>query len=514
MSTELGSASAQPKLQLETLLPDSCAMSWCKFAICVFSCALFLLLCYLPVSDPGTWQLVNQAQTYSCEARSELLPYSQGMRFASIGQPGKQFLLTLFQAGGPEYLGIGFAVSQMLVFCFWVLVFYRIFPSEWSLLAGCGAAMASFFELQGIHTQIFGQFFGAALVLVLLSARGDTQQWNWNSATRFQWAAVFVVMVLWTNFDATFILGLGGLFVFAFSRILEVSSWKLIFKDKEFRCRIWLFEFALLATLFTSQGIGLWKTLLWWPDNPILQSLKSPYPALLAGWTTGILAIAWAVWFVVSRKVKQLEFPTLILAMVASLLVILSHKLIFWFAVAISLSILELATRVPMQRSPSRETHTRPGAFKFTFTLLSALAIWMAFCFSPIGAIAMGGADRTQQEIIGQAMPYQAKEYLRSDPAILMHCPVYWSDWLQSETGQPTMLTNSLHLTPRFVGIDFHRIFEGDADWRKVADKYSITCLLIDKDKQSRLNRSLRRRPAEWKKAHEDSLCVIYRREL
>ena len=531
MTTELKPVAVEQKqeLQLENLLPGYCALTWSQFAICAFWSALFLIFCYFPVSEAKTWQSVNEAAFHNTVEKTVSLPLSQGVRSIAIGQSGKQFLAFLYQTGGAEYLSNGFAILQLVAFGLWTFVLYRIYPHSLSLVAAAGIAVGCFYQLNGLHTEIFGQICGAILILVLISAVGKERTLQWSKATRFHWLAVVLVMVLWTNLDGSFVLGLGGLAILAAAQLWKrrptsFSSIVHSFSHPEFHHRVWLFEIAFLATLLTPQGTSLWQSMLWWPDNPIITALGTATPAYLASWTALIIAIAWGIWTTFAVKSKHAPSTTLtLLAIGATAVTCLNHELVFWFAAVMAMAIIELVSKLNRDGDPaarqksvqrSSTVDSKPSSFKYVFTLLAGLVIWMAFCFSPFGSKMLGGSKRTPIQLVGSHLPTDGKLFLQQNETDFLHCPIYWSDWLSAGSNQPVMVNRGLHNTPAMANQDYQHIYQGVPDWRKIAEKYELTGLFVDKTNQRRLIRNLRRRPGQWQTVYEDSQCVIYQRQL
>lgn len=532
MSTEIKPVVPVQKLQLQNMLPESFALTWSQFAFSLFASSLFVIFCYLPVADSATWQAISEAEFHNVEQQTAVLPFAAGMRFIPIGQSGKQVAAFLFGAGGAQYVGLGFTILQFLAFGLWAYLLYRIKSSRWSLLAVAAIMLMCLVQLDGFHTGVFGQICGALLILSRLTKSADGIAARWSESSWLRSAAVFLIMAAWANLDASFVLGLGGLCLLVVSKFWETlqqtGQLSKTIACREFQKRVWILELGFLATLFTPQGIRLWESLFWWQNNPIVSSLRLGEPASLFSWTTLAIAIGWGIWVVNALRAKRCRLSTsmMLLATSSTILVCLSPQFVFWFVAAMAVVTLDLLpvkstaddkllTETENENSNgSSETSDSTGSIKFAFTLLTGLAIWLAFCFSPFGTKLLGGKERTEKQIVGRQLPIEGKQFLENNRVKLLHCPVYWSDWLSAGTAQPMMVNSGPHNTPNIVNFDYQEIFDGRSDWRALADKYALTGLLVDKANQQRLIRNLRRRPGQWQLVHEDSQCILYRRSL
>ncbi len=530
MSTEIKSVVSEQPLQLQNLLPEAFALTWHQFVFSVFALSLFVIFCYLPVADSATWQAINEAEFESVQQRVAVLPFSTGMRFTPIGQAGKQVPAYLFEQGGAQYVGLGFAILQFLAFGLWGYLLYRIKTNRWAMVAVAAIMLICLFQLDGFHTGVFGQICGALLILSRLtkSTAGVGTQWSGSGWGRS--AAIVLIMAAWANLDASFVLGLGGLCLMAISKfwdeLQQTRQLSKTFASREFQKRVWLLELGFLATLFTPQGIGLWKSLFWSQNNPVVSGLRLGEPALLFSWTTLVIAGCWSIWVATSLRAKRSPVSTSMILLTSSstILVCLSPQFVFWFVAVMALAILDLlpAESAAGKESPaengsrnySSEASNDKDSFKFVFTMLTGLAIWLAFSFSPFSTKFLGGNERTPEQIVGSSLPISGKHYLENNRVEILHCPVYWSDWLSAGTAQPMMVNSGLHNTPNMVNLDYQEIFEGRSEWRAIADKYALTGLFVDKANQKRLIRNLRRRPGEWQQVHQDSHCIVYRRSL
>ena len=155
---------------------------------------------------------------------------------------------------------------------------------------------------------------------------------------------------------------------------------------------------------------------------------------------------------------------------------------------------------------------SNPGALRFAFTLIAGLAIWLGFCFSPLGSVALGGQPRSNDQILGKTHPLEAKAYLmRTPPNGILFCPNYWSDWLQTDS-EISVFADYSQSVPALVLKDYQEIFAGEGGWEKLVEKYEIQSILADKQNQPELIRGIRRNPTNWKIVHEDQQSVYVRK--
>ncbi|MCA9138858.1 MAG: hypothetical protein KDB00_18935, partial [Planctomycetales bacterium] len=409
--------------QLEAVLPEYCILRWHHALLCAVYATLFLFFSYLPVSNWRTWNDVRVGSLGQDVAN--LVPLSEGIRHFEIGQGGSWVIAKIHQIGGVELLSLTFAFVQLATLACWSLVFYRLTNKWWSTFGSLVLGIGCIASLDGLTGQTFGLLAFALLALVLVSRlpsmdtelSGDIEEPAWSSARTLDWIGISVLFCLWANLDASFVIGLALMVCFALARAIELAvqhGVKAALADHEFQKRVWVLELAALTTLLNPQGIGLWKSLFWWPDNPFVRSFGGWSPTTMASIAGVLVFSSWAVFAAISRTRKPPAFwmITLIGLTVA---VAVCSSMIVWFAPLSVAAIFAVYGRQPQPTSHPADTPNdesqRP--LRFVYSLLTCLVIWFAFSFSPWGSMLLGGKSRQESQLIGPRMPIAARDYLR-----------------------------------------------------------------------------------------------------
>ena len=509
-------------VRLEASLPDWCVLTWNQALVTTVFVVIFLYFSYLPPTSPKVWHDVKLGQMEMSTANeiAESVPLSEGMRHGFVGVAGVKAVRSLYAWQGVECLCFAYGVLQTFVAILWTQVFFQLTRKWWSVFGAIAIVVWGFPEHAGFHSQSFGQLGFVCLALLLVYSKPkDAEHFHWRSVkTRF-WLLTFLLFVIWSNLHASAFLGIFWLGCFAFSRAISqfdrIAPFAFL-RDREFQVRVWLLEMVSLATLFTPAGIGLWKTSLWWPDNPILTSLGAWSPTMLGSWNGLFLFLAWGVWFRFAQGQKICRF--LMISMVAGTVVIaFASPAVIWVAPLFLMSIFELLGRTKSLSSSERVASDRPiemnpGALRFAFTLMAGLAIWLGFCFSPISSVVLGGHPRSNDQILGRKLPLEAKSYLTQNvPNGILFCPNYWSDWLQTDS-KIKVFVDRAQSVPALAAKDYREIFRATGSWEKLIEKYNVQYILADKQNQADLIRNLRRNPTDWKIIREDQQSVYVRK--
>ena len=229
----------------------------------------------------------------------------------------------------------------------------------------------------------------------------------------------------------------------------------------------------------------------------------------------GTVALSWFALFLVKRENQTFSFLVLATSLVTAGCAV-SSQLLLWFAPLILMAIATNSDHIAVRHTKQRiETPVlgNQSTFRFAYSLLALLVIWLGFCLSPSGAQALGGRQRTSRQLLGNDLPIQTREFLQQErPEGLMFSPAYWSDWLQATTEATAFANHDIHLIPETAQNDYQLIYSGHENWSRIADQYAVTDLLIDKSKQKNLVKRVRRSAKNWQTAYEDSQVILLRR--
>ncbi len=530
-----GQLTANAKYQLQATLPDHFALRFHHAVACGVFVFLFLYFGYLPVSNPSTWEAVSSVQMGSQAAK--LLPLAEGMRHIEIGSAGNRLIALLNAWGGSEMLSFAFAVLQTLTLAIWAIVFVRLSDRRWAATGVVLIAITSLPFLNGLTQSSLGQLAFAVLALCLSSTAGRTERsTNASDLTissasyRLQFAMV-ILFGVWANLHGSFLIGLGWLGCLIVARFLTTAGnngLRSSLDDDELKSRVWLLEFAALATLATPNGIGLWAAMCWWPDSPLIHSLGGFAPTVMSSWI-GVSVLALWAFVAVSTRGRTVNLAWLLPPALLTVAIGFSSPMIVWFAPLMMASIFALLRN---SRNDAKHTDSKVdencddkiagqaiqqnGTLRFGFTLLAGLLIWLGFAFSPWASLLLGGKARSEAQLTGSQYPSAAVAQLTNQGDRLndrddqfLFCPAEWSDWIQAKSAIPVFVNSDSSRFPRSVQSDYSLIYRGESNWKSVAEKYALSHLLIDRQKQSQLVRRFRQKPGTWKVQYEDKNTIL-----
>ncbi|OYP37698.1 hypothetical protein CGZ80_04225 [Rhodopirellula sp. MGV] len=486
-------------------------MRWTHAAQCVGFVSLFLIFCYVPVANPATWnQVVRGASVMSA---AERVPLSEGIRNFQFDWLSSSIISGLYQLGGAELLSIGFACLQTVILFGWSRLFVRLSGRWWTSLAAIVLAGVCIPMLGGLTSQTFGQIALVACASLLVApAESESRLVSWKQASRSRWIAMAILFAVWCNLDASFIVGLIWLSLFAIVSLVQTGiqqGWATAFGCGETKRRFLLVEIAALATLVNPQGWHLWEALLWWPDNPLFNAIGGWNPSAMAS-PLGIFVFAtWGIWSALKREGQWMAFWAASM-LIATIAIACDSAFSIWFAPITLLSISAVVGRTEGVAEVASNIDATEKPLRFAFTLVSALVLWMGFSFSPMAAYVLGGKTRTAEQCLGDDIPIAFRSYLQGKKINgVLYCPDKWSDWIQTTVATPVMVGSDLTNVPESVRQDYFTIAQGNAAWSRIAEKYAFGGIVIDKTNQSSWVRQVRRGVSPWAIAYEDTQVIL-----
>ncbi|TWU06072.1 hypothetical protein [Stieleria varia] len=522
-------ADTSEKRELSAALPAVCIIRWHHTLICGIYVSLFLFFAYLPVAHPATWNAVSIG---AAEWQATVsLPLSDGMRQVDVSWMGDRMISMLYAMGGVESLSFASAVLQIAVLACWSIVFVRLTGRWWAALAAILVALTCFPYLCGLSSGLFGQLMLALLALIFTSrvrgqrSSGGMLEIQWIGASRWSWSGVCGLFCLWSNLDASFVIGLGWLASIVVARsivVLNRQGLTHVMSDSELRARVWLLEIAAIATLVNPVGTHLWASMFWWPDNPFLYSIGGLQATAMSGWVGACVMILWGTFMVVSRR-RVIPMTWLLYPIAMTIAVAVCSPLIVFFAPLMLTAILstlgnqgqqdDLVKRIAGGVDQTKQ-NPEPSQLRFAATLVACLFVWIGFSFSPWGSTLLGGPMRTQTQLVGSQLPLSALNHLRGHTmkGVLL-CPSPWSDWLEVQLGVPVFVNSDAGRIPASVLSDYEQIIQGESGWGRIAEKYALQELLIDKHSQRQLVRRIRQGSGSWTIVYEDSQVIHLSKE-
>ena len=390
---------------------------------------------------------------------------------------------------------------------------------------------------------------------------------HWAAARPVHWILLGCLMILWANLHASFIVGLLLLACLVLGRVMDALTRRLplqLVSDAEFQNRVWLLELCLLATLVTPHGIELWKALCWWPDHPVLLDWGGFVPTSLFSWSGVGLGISLLVWICAFRVSETLTSAPVLMLLVAVLLVAYNSTTTVWALPLIFFAASCLASKSVDQehgqvlakgQAPQgmdlssqdstvrvhsavanaaslhefrkdRKDHERQltathdsfptdvveqRPLRFAFTLIAGLFVWMGFSLSPLSEPILGETSRPIEQLVAKRTPVALKQYLSTQADLgLVWIPAYWSDYIAHSAFDGSLFTDAAtqHL-PAQVRRDYQNLFAGVANWKRIADRYAVDTLVVDKGAQTRMLERALTDAGDWGIVYEDSLSLV-----
>lgn len=501
--------------QLQAVIPDRFAVGWKSALVCGLYVFMFLYFGYLPAASPDIWSsIVAGANKFQA---TSWLPLADGIRSIDLAPIGNRLISVSYQVGGLELLTFQFAFVVTASLLVWSSVCSWLTARSSGAFGGIvvGALCLPFFH--GLTPAVLGWFLLSVLAFCLVRQTCNDQDGavclRVSEADYRYHVATVLLLAVWANIHGSFVIGLSwlGCFVVArFATLVRVHNIRATCTDRELQSRVWLLEFATLATLLTPNGINLWKSLLWWPDNPFANTFGGYAPMVLASWSGAAIVVAWVVAVIVIRqRTVSLEWflPPIALSIVAAF----CSSVVFWFVPVMAFALCAV-TGEPVNTPDRRvaEVGHQQRTLKFGFTLVAGLFIWTGICLAPWSGHAVGGKTRSESQLIGAQFPAAASEYLAANAnKELFFCPASWSDWLQVRFDVPVFMSANTIRLPQSTQRDYQLIYEGEGNWKRVAQKYALTQLLVDRKKQPELVRRIRQDPGEWRLQYEDDQVLF-----
>ncbi|WP_166823872.1 hypothetical protein [Thalassoroseus pseudoceratinae] len=475
----------------------------------------------------GNWILDHQELPTS----EPFVPLAEGVEVTATAWGGQILLALAGRGGGAEGYSALFAVVTTLTYAVYALAFrMQIGRFGWACLASFLVWAVNWGRHAVIRPEMFGGLCFAILIACLIAAdprrkrdADDTSRTDNGQTPWFVWLAVPLVMTLWANLHGSFVVGLVLLGCYTVGRGIEVllstgNLWA-IFADRTFRRWVILTELAVVAACINPYGFDLLLHTLLFPQNPNLKDIMEWYSLEMVSLEGITVGASWIITLVVLRHSRAALRATDVVAFsVFTLAVIMRVRMVAWYGPVWMLMLAphlrdvleQIAATKPVQklRDDSAVLFTRSPHY----TLIAALVLWLAFAFSPVSKFVLGGKARADSTLYHSDTPLAVTDYLRENPPSgLVAGPQWWGDWLAwdgPEGIQMMMTTNAVHVAPPQVWKDYLRIANATPDLSRRLDRYRVNTLIVHKELQTDLERSVRRLPG-WRVTYEDDLALI-----
>jgi hypothetical protein len=492
-------------------------------------CAFYLLLSHIPLRSSDLWIHETYGQWIldhgRLPAEDPVLELAEGMPVVDRDWLSQVLFASLHRAGGPEALSVLFALALVGSYLALGRGYYLQAGALTPAVAGAAAALGiAFSRLATIRPENLGLLCFALLLLVLLEARALDRCGGCPTPERWPvwvWAAVPLLMALWTNLHGSFPIGLAVLGCGAAGHLLDVGwrarSLRAALEDAESRRRLWLTQLGFIATLANPYGMDIWLEVASFSKNPNLRDIVEWQPLVFLGPGGREFVASLLVLILLLRRVRR-RFPAShgLLWLTTGLGVLTGNRFLTWYGPVFSLATVPMLGDLWRDWTSRRTGERRPAAFLTVRVrwVLAIVLVWIAFALSPQGNAVLGGTPRTLEQLYGAETPFDVTAYLRSRrPPGRVWAPQWWSDWLvrKGPPGLRSMITSNIHLIPRQVWADYMRIQEGLAGWYSALDRYRIDVVVLDLARQRLQANALRREPG-WTMGFENEQAMVFLR--
>lgn len=527
-----------PEKVLVPKLDERFALSRSQFAVIVGVCLFFMYYNYMRLFHSdfwghvayGTWIIENE----QLPEEDMFLPQAKGVPIIATAW-GAQVLLGLIGLlGDDELFSHLYAVTVFTSFLILGLTFRMQSGSSRPAMIGCGCVLLIWLSRHAvIRPEIFALLcFSATL---LLTALADSRRSRNSVDVRplsarqmaMHLAAVFTLYLVWANLHGSFFVGFAVLGAYALGRAIEVSWARrdllAAFADKVVQQRLIAFWAAFAGTLINPYVLDLHIYALQFPMNPNLKDVEEWFSLDMTFMEGPSMAFSWILACVLFRHSRRRILPSdVILLLLFSIAVCMRVRMTQWYA---PVAVFVLAPHIGdcycqlvqwLERSEFSDFITWMRARSFRTSLIGIFVVWIAFCFSPVSRLVLGGSPRKPEHIYSTDTPRGATEYFRRHPprGQIMN-PQWWGDWLiwdGPKEIQVFMTTNALHATPQTVWRDYLAMSRADSGFESLLTKYRINTIVVCKELQQTLNRDARSLPG-WTVVFEDDTALIVARE-
>ncbi len=508
-------------------------------AVVCLVAALYLIGNYLPLQSAEVWGEVVYGRwildQHRLPTEDPLMPLAEGMPIVDSAWL-TQVVLAKIASYGDQWLSVLFALTMVATLLTLAGTYYTKcrsgtagFLTALAVLAG-GWMFYTSLKPYHLATLVFALFLAMLAWIERLEtgSSGRIRRWAGISG-KMAYVTSFVLFVVWANLHSSVVWGLACLLCFLIGQIIEVArsrgALSSVCGDSSVRRRLILLEVALIATLVNPYGIDLLLQIAWFSPRENLADLLGQQPLVLLHSPGREFAISIAVLMVLLRT-SQVRIPVahgLMLSLLA--LVTIFHQdmfvwytFVFGFVAAPHFAALGIRFRSSSQAGQlssgdDKSSDDRP-ATTWLYTMLGLLAVWVAFALSDASRPLLGGKGRPVESIYGDRAPLALASYLREHPpSENVFNPIGWGDWLalHGPSQFRPFITSHVESLPRQVWRDYGRIVSGRDGWQRLLDRYRIGTVVIDREQQRTLVRTIRTDP-DWTLHYQDDQAMVYQR--
>jgi hypothetical protein len=512
------------------LLSARWALTSRHFVVCLLLGVLFLYVSYRPLVNSQVWTDVSVGRSILQEGAlpttDALQPLSEGMRVIDTCWLAQILFAKVDAWGGPHAVAGFFALASLAYYAVLAGMFYSQTKRVGLTAAGVGfVVLFSAGPPAGASSEVFGLGCMAALIWVLMRLEDSgfprlVPEKRGDQTSGKYWLAILILFALWANLHGSYLLGLLVLVCYTLARACHVAwttrSGRAVLSDSVTQRWVFLTQAALVATLLNPYGLDLTFENLRLAFHEQIRQGPEWLPLSLAS-TRGVLFLASLVALALvlrhsRRRVRPVE---LLLLGVFACGVVVTGKSVGWYATVFAFVVVphlaDVVTRL-IPKSGEREAPLTSASFRFTFSC--GLVVYCSFVWSPFCSGFLGSKPRDVEKLLGDWAPCGVAQYLRENPSDgLIYAPVRWSDWLAYEGWPNTqvVMTSNVQWVPRRVWSDHLRMARCEEGWNKGMDRYGVQTLVIDKELQGSLVKSVER-SQRYAVVYEDDLALVAQR--
>ena len=348
------------------------------------------------------------------------------------------------------------------------------------------------------------------------------------------WLAVVAAVVVWANVHGSFVL----LYPILGVGLLDAARRWVGGERGQLRPALLLALVCAVAPLANPNGLGL-VTYVW--DTVLFNGGGTPVGTLAAEWMPPTVRSAYGRAFVVSLLGAVLlvgagrrpRFAEGLLLVLFGLLALSAVRHILWWSLvvvpfaarALGLVLGDLAARLAQCRTRRAEVGqaaetilVRPMRPPSTGVPLANALILVLFGLVAVACLPWYRTrlplPAARTALVDSATPIAVAEYLAAHPGTgeLFHS-TDWGGYLGWRIGPERRLfiDDRFELHPADVWRDYMTLSSGHASWERLAERYGIGQLALDREAQAGLVRSMAESPA-WTLVYEDERAVVYER--
>lgn len=524
---------------------------------------LFLTLNWIPLRCTDIWGHVMYGQWIvnhgALPTADPWMPLAQGMRVVDTAWLSQVIFGLVDQYLGPQWLSHLFALLNLAAYIVWARIFFLQTRRLWlSLLCTGLLIFVGWSRFATIRPENFAVVCFAVMFLLLARAQcrrsdGDPSRAS-ESFDLGTWLGIPLVFALWANLHGSFVMGLVVLACYFLGRVATVAwqsrSAGAVLADTATRRWLYLLELAAAATLLNPYGLDLWIHTIQFSTNPNLASILEWQPLVILGAGGRPFAVSIVLLLFIFRLSHRPIRPAeVLLLIVFAFTVVMGVRMLGWYAPVFAFVVAphlaeiagrwlparqsETSPRVEMARTDEEEPRigadgeaeddeefVLPAGQSFRYSLVALLLIWIAVALSPLGQQLIFRKPRPAQSFLARNTPIHLTAYLKTAaeqgklPGGQAFHPQWWGDWLKRE-GPPQMqafVTSNIHLAPPQVWRDYLRIMSLQSGWEGALDRYNVTMIVVDKNKQKAMLGALNRDPL-WTKADflDEQAAIFFR---